>query len=170
MMDDGELPTERPVPTVENVGRCLRDITPTMQNPEEWSWVKGLRSFGEIRDSLAFRQLPLDQEVRVVLIRDADGLVLRWWCDPELGEEASRVANSIPPGTNPETRREILSRVHSRIITHEHLATYEPTSLGEVRSGYVHVMEDNKGGLDVSVFASGKEAKFYLPSRGVVGV
>jgi len=170
MTDDGELPTERPVPTVENVGRCLREITPTMRNPEEWSRVKGMRSFGEIRDSNAFRQLRRDQDVRVVLVRDADGLVLRWWCDPELGEEASRVANSIPPSTSPEMRRQILSRVHSRIVTHEHLATYQPMTLGEVRSGYVRVTEDNNGGLDVSVFASGKENSFHLPSRGVVSV
>ena len=141
-----------------------------MRNPEQWSRVKRMRSFGEIRDSDAFRQLPRDEHVRVVLVRDADGLVLRCWCDRELGEEANRLANSISPGTSSEMRRRILSAVHSRIITHEHLATYRPTTLDEVRSGYVCVTEDDDGGLDVSVFGSGNKTSFYLPSRGPVGV
>jgi hypothetical protein len=156
--DENEIGLEvSEAPTVAEVGKWLREFTATTQNPEDWEFVRTLPSFGEIRTPDHWRNLPRDCEIRVTLLRDSYGLVLRWWYDNQL----IKLLNSTP-FDDKEKRREL----HSRIITHEHLATYKPQTLSELRSGYVKLTKDN----ELVVYGDKGSTKFRLPPEENVGI
>jgi hypothetical protein len=156
--------------TVENIGCHLRDFEVDMSNSLSWaSMLKVGHGFGEIRAADGFRRLPKNHEIRVVLLRDPKGLVLRWWCDTELEQSIARLSDDKlrSSGDDRLALERLEAKYQSRIVTHYLLATYKPLTVGELRSGYIAVKGHDTGDLDVMVYGCGGRKTFRVASRGI---
>jgi FixJ family two-component response regulator len=134
-------------PTLPEVGKALTEFTTRMSNPEDWESVLALNAVGEIRTPDDWGNFPRDQDVRVILLRDSKGLVLRWSHDDKLEKSIRSICDQQDRACSDFERNKFkrqLQQLHSRIITHEHLATYEPKTLSELRSGYIRLTKDNE--------------------------